>query len=44
MEAPGAPSDSTVVMKKTKTARKPKKEKIVPVFKIVHQPTIVVFK
>lgn len=38
------PSQTIVVMKKTKTVRKSKKEKIVPIFKIVHEPTLVVFK
>lgn len=44
MEAPAIPSDTTVVMKKIKPARKPKKDKVVPVFKIVHQPVLLVFK
>jgi hypothetical protein len=44
MEAPAVPSDTTIVMKKTKPVRKARKDKIVPVFKIVHQPVLLVFK
>jgi hypothetical protein len=40
MEVPALPLP---IVKKPKAVRKPK-AKVVPVFKIVHQPTVVVFK
>lgn len=44
METPKAPVETIVSMKKTKTPRKPRKDKIVPVFKIIQGPTFVSFK
>ena len=37
-------TEITVTLKKIKPIRKPKKEKIIPIFKIVHEPTVVVFR
>jgi len=42
MEIPKAPVET--IIKKAKSTRKPKKDKVVPIFNIVQGPTFVSFK
>jgi len=44
METPKAPIETSASMKKTKIPRKSKKDKVVPIFKIIQGPTFVSFK